>query len=126
MSYRTPRARAAYLGSAHDGVHHWWTIKLTSYALVPLTFLFVIPFAGVLGEGREAMLSLYGNPFHAIIATLFVSVTFYHLYLGLQVIVQDYIHDKGQLMAAHVAAMSVCGLGGFAGVFAILKIAFMG
>ncbi|MEL6209189.1 MAG: succinate dehydrogenase, hydrophobic membrane anchor protein [Pseudomonadota bacterium] len=126
MSYRTPRARAAFLGSAHDGVHHWWSIKLTSYALVPLTILFVIPFAGVLGEGRAAMLELYGDPFHAIIAALFIGVTFYHLYLGLQVVVQDYIHDKGQLMAAHIAVMAVCGLGGVAGVFSVLKIAFMG
>ncbi|MEM6680081.1 MAG: succinate dehydrogenase, hydrophobic membrane anchor protein, partial [Pseudomonadota bacterium] len=70
MSYRTARARASYLGSAHDGVHHWWSIKLSSYALVPLTILFVIPFSSVLGEGREAMLALYAQPFHAIIACL--------------------------------------------------------
>ncbi|MEM7527719.1 MAG: succinate dehydrogenase, hydrophobic membrane anchor protein [Pseudomonadota bacterium] len=126
MSYRTPRARAAFLGSAHDGVHHWWTIKLTSFALVPLTILFVIPFAGVLGEGREALIALYSQPFHAIVAVLMITVTFYHLFLGLQVVMQDYIHDKGQLMAGHVAAMGICGLGGFAGVFAILKIAFTG
>ncbi|MEO0819023.1 MAG: succinate dehydrogenase, hydrophobic membrane anchor protein [Pseudomonadota bacterium] len=126
MSFRTPRARAAYLGSAHEGAHHWWTIRISSIALVPLTLLFVVPFAGALGEGREAVLALYAQPFHALVAVLMIAVTFHHLWQGLQVVIQDYVHDKGWLAGLQIGIALLCGAGGLAGVFAVLKIAFTG
>ena len=126
MSYKTPRARAAGLGSAHEGTHHWWIQRLTSIALIPLTLAFVIPFGAALGEGREAVLALYTQPFHAIVAILFIGVTFHHHQQGLQVVIEDYVHGKAWRPAALALNWMVCGALGLAGIFAVLKIAFTG
>ena len=124
MSYRTARARVTGLGAAHGGTHHWWTQRLTSVALIPLTVLFVVPFAQVLGGGFEAVRALYAQPFHAIVAALFLAVTFHHLAQGLQVVIEDYVHHKGWRTGLLIGNALGCAAAGFAGVFAVLKIAF--
>jgi len=126
MDYRTPRARAKYLGAAHGGTHHWTQINVTSILLIPLTALFVVPFAQVLGEGHAAVVALYAQPFHAIVAALFLGVTFHHLWQGLQVVIEDYVHDRRWLVGALLANTFVCFVAGAAGVFAVLRIAFAG
>lgn len=126
MTFKTPRATAAGLGSAHHGTHHWWMHRLTSLALIPLTLLFVIPFGAALGDSREAVIALYSQPIHAVIALLFIGVTFHHHHAGLQVVIQDYIHDKMWLPVALALNWMICGAAGLAGVFAVLKIAFTG
>lgn len=126
MTYLTPRRRATGLGSAGTGVHHWWTQRLSSIALIPLTVLFVVPFAQALGDGHEAVVALYAQPFHAIVAVLFVAVTFHHHAQGLQVVIEDYVHHKAWRTGLLVANTLICGVLGLAGVFAILKIAFTG
>lgn len=124
MSYRTARARVTGLGAAHGGVHHWWTQRITSVALIPLTVLFVVPFAQVLGDGYEAVRALYSHPFHAIVAVLFLSVSFHHLAQGLQVVIEDYVHAKAWRTGLLIANSLFCAALGVAGVFAVLKIAF--
>jgi succinate dehydrogenase / fumarate reductase membrane anchor subunit len=116
--------RVLGLGSAKDGVGHWWSQRITSIALLPLTILFVIPFAGAVGEGYEAVRLVYADPFNAIVAALFLAVTFYHLAQGLQVVIEDYVHGKGARTVLLLANTLFCGLVGFAGVFAVLKLAF--
>ncbi|MEL6217550.1 MAG: succinate dehydrogenase, hydrophobic membrane anchor protein [Pseudomonadota bacterium] len=123
MSFRTAKARVTGLGSAGEGTHHWWTHRLTSVALIPLFLLWVFPFADALGDGHDEVLALYGNPFHAVVAALFIVVSFHHLAQGLQVVIEDYVHAKGVRTAALIANSLVCFVLGFAGVFAILKIA---
>ncbi|MGF1554300.1 MAG: succinate dehydrogenase, hydrophobic membrane anchor protein [Paracoccaceae bacterium] len=123
--YRTPRARANHLGSA-GGTHHWITINVTSILLVPLTILFVVPFAQVLGGPHEEVLALYRQPFHAIVAMLFIGVTFHHLWQGLQVVIEDYIHHRIWLVGALLANTAFCFVAGVAGIFAVLRIAFSG
>ncbi|MBX2856638.1 MAG: succinate dehydrogenase, hydrophobic membrane anchor protein [Rhodobacteraceae bacterium] len=124
MSLKTPRSRVMGLGSAKDGVEHWWSQRVTSVALVPLTILFVVPFATVIGEGYDAMRSLYANPFNAVVAILFIGVSFLHLAQGLQVVIEDYVHDKGARTTLLLTNTLSCGLLGVAGVFAVAKIAF--
>ena len=124
MSQKTPMSRVLGLGSAKDGVEHWWSQRVTSVALTPLTILFVIPFAGVIGEGYDAMRALYANPFHAVVAILFIGVTFLHLAQGLQVVIEDYVHDKGARTTLLLTNTLTCGALGVAGVFAVAKIAF--
>jgi succinate dehydrogenase / fumarate reductase, membrane anchor subunit len=124
MSYRTDRQRVAGLGSAKEGVHHFWTQRVTSIALLPLTLLFVFPFARSLGGSYEEVRATYSNPFHAIVAVLFFLVAFRHLQLGLQVIIEDYVSDKAARTAALLANVMLCWAIALAGVFAVLKIAF--
>lgn len=123
MSYRTAKSRVTGLGAAGVGAHHWWTHRLSSIALIPLTLLWVVPFAQTLGDGHGAVLALYGNPIHAIIAALFIAVSCHHLAQGLQVVIEDYVHGKGWRTALLVGNSLFCLTVGFAGVFALLMIA---
>lgn len=126
MSFKTPRAQVTGLGSAKDGTHHWWSQRVTAVALIPLTVLFVLPFGQSIGQDYEAARSTYENPFHAIVAVLFIAVMFRHMQLGLQVVIEDYIRNKGVRTGALLANTLFCGLFGLTGVFAVLKIAFGG
>jgi succinate dehydrogenase / fumarate reductase membrane anchor subunit len=126
MDYRTPRARVSGFGSARDGVHHWWAQRVTAVALVPLAVLFAVPFATAVGGPYEEALALYRQPFHAIVAVLFLAVTFYHLMLGLQVVIEDYVHHKVWRTALLLGNTMFCAACGLAGIFAVLKIAFTG
>jgi succinate dehydrogenase / fumarate reductase, membrane anchor subunit len=124
MSYRTDRQRVAGLGSAKEGVHHFWTQRVTSIALLPLVVLFIFPFAQSLGADYETVVDTYSSPFHAIVAVLFIIVAFHHLQLGLQVIIEDYVNDKAARTAALLANVLFSWAFALAGVFAVLKIAF--
>lgn len=124
MSFKTDYGRVHGLGSAKDGTEHWWRQRITAIALALLAPFFVFPFASSLGDGFDAVQETYSNPFTAIVAALFVVISFYHLALGLRVVIEDYVHDKGWRIVALVANSGFCILFGFAGLFAIAKIAF--
>ena len=126
MTHRTPRARVSGLGSAGQGTHNWWLQRVSALALLPLTVLFMVPFAGALGGKHAQVLALYANPFHAVVAVLFVAVAFRHLALGLQVVIEDYVHGKAWRTGLLVGNTMFCFAFGLAGVFAVLKIAFTG
>jgi succinate dehydrogenase / fumarate reductase, membrane anchor subunit len=124
--FRTPRQRAHGLGAAKEGVSHWWASRLTSIALVPLGIMFIIPFADALGESHAEVVALYSQPFHAIVAILFIGVTFLHTQQGLQVVIEDYVHDKTIRTAALLANIGFAWVLGLAGVFAVARIALAG
>ena len=124
MSYNTDYARVDGLGAAREGVGHWWAQRVTSVALIPLTLLALFPFARALGAGHEAVIATYADPFNAIVAILFLAVTFRHLQQGLQVVIEDYVHGKALRTAALLANTFFCALFGLAGVFGVCRIAF--
>ena len=124
MRYLTDRARVNGLGSAKDGTGHWWSQRITAVAQVPLTLLFIFPFVQSLGDAHAEVLATYGNPFHAIVAILFILVTFYHLQQGLQVVIEDYVHGKAARTAALLANTLLTSAVGLTGVFAVARIAF--
>ncbi|HLS58350.1 MAG TPA: succinate dehydrogenase, hydrophobic membrane anchor protein [Paracoccaceae bacterium] len=124
--FRTPRARAAGLGSAKDGVHHWWNQRVTAIALIPLGILFVFPFVNALGQPHAEVIEIYQSPWNAIVAVLFLGVTALHLQQGLQVVIEDYVHSKPLLTAALLVNIGFCWVLGLVGVFAVLRIALAG
>ena len=124
MSYKTARGRANGLGSAKDGVEHWWSHRISSVALIPLVVLAIPPLARTMGEGYEAVLATYGNPFNAVVMALLILVTFRHLQHGLQTVVEDYVHDKIWRTGLIFANTWFCGLMAALGVFGVAKIAF--
>lgn len=124
MSYKTDRARAVGLGAAKSGVGHWWSQRLTSVALIPLTLLFIFPFVRSLGTDLETVREVYSHPFHAIVAILFIAVTFHHNQQGLQVVIEDYVHGKALRTLALIANVLLNAALGLTGVFAVAKIAF--
>ncbi|CAN5699646.1 succinate dehydrogenase, hydrophobic membrane anchor protein [soil metagenome] len=121
--FRTDRARVSGLGSAREGSGAWWSSRLTSVALIALSLLFIFPFARALGSSHAEVLATYANPFNAIVAILFIGVTFLHLQQGLQVVIEDYVHGKPARTALMLANIGLTWVFGLAGVFAVLRIA---
>jgi len=124
MRFQTERQRVQGLGTAHEGTGHWWSQRLTSLALVPLTLFFVFPLVRNLGASWEQVRATYATPLNAIVAMLFLLVGFRHLQQGVQVVIEDYVHDKPLRTAALLANTFVCWALALTGIFAVAKIAF--
>ena len=124
MTMRTPLSRVRGLGSAKDGTHHWWMQRLTAVALLPLSIWFVVSAIMLAGADHAAVSAWLGSPLPAVLMLLLVVALFHHLQLGLQVVIEDYIHGE--------VAKLVCLIGlklgsvalAVAAIFAILKVAF--
>lgn len=124
MSYRTPMSRVIGLGSAKDGVEHWWGQRVTSVALIPLTLLAVLPLGRSIGAGLDVVRATYASPFNALVMVLFIAVTFRHLQQGLQVVIEDYVHSKSWRTGLLLANTAFCAVMGLAGVFGVASLAF--
>ena len=124
MSLRTPLARVRHLGSAKDGTGHWWAQRLTALALIPLTIWFVASLVSLAGADHAAMAAWMGNPVSAGLMILLVVATFYHSALGLQVVIEDYVHGEGAKMAALIAVKGLCVVLGLTAVLAVLSLLF--
>jgi len=123
MSFITDRKRVQGHGSAKDGTGHFIEQRITAIALVPLSVLFILPFAYNLGAGYDRVIEAYSHPVNAIVAILFIFTVFTHLRLGLAVVIEDYVHGKGMHNALLIANTLFCWLFGLTGVFAVAKIA---
>jgi succinate dehydrogenase / fumarate reductase membrane anchor subunit len=120
---RSPLGRAIGLGSAKEGVEHWWAQRLTAIALVPLSLWFVSAIIGLAGADLETMQNWVGLPLPAILLVLLLIATFYHLSLGLQVVIEDYVHtDLAKLGLVVIIRLLSFGFA-VAGVFAVVSIA---
>ncbi|MDC1410290.1 succinate dehydrogenase, hydrophobic membrane anchor protein [Amylibacter sp.] len=126
MTFRTDRAKVLGLGSAKSGADHWFGERLKSVALIPLTIIFVLIVAPLIGKDHAAVIASFQNPFVSISLILFFLVSFKHLEEGLQVVIEDYVHSKGSLLLLIIFNKLFCWTFGLAAVFAILKITFAG
>lgn len=124
MSFQTDKQRVNGLGTAHEGAHHFWVQRLTAVALIPLSVLFVLPFAYNLGADFDRVRAAYAHPINAIIAILFFGVMFRHLQLGLQVVIEDYVHGKVKRMTCLLLNTAFCWVFALTGIFAVARIAF--
>ena len=91
---RTPLARVRGLGSAQSGTEHFWHQRLTAVANVPLTIAFIVIVVALLGRNHAAAVQILGTPLVAIVMLLFIGSIAYHMWLGMQVIIEDYVHDE--------------------------------
>jgi succinate dehydrogenase / fumarate reductase membrane anchor subunit len=94
MSLRTPLGKVLGRGSAGDGTSHWWVQRVTAIALVPLTLWFVISILGKPLHDFPAMVAWLGQPWVAVFTILLAITLAWHSWLGMQVIVEDYVHGK--------------------------------
>lgn len=122
--FRTPLARVSGLGSAKDGTNHWWQQRFTAVALVPLVLIFWIIALKLVGSNHAVAAAVLKKPMTAGIATLLIIIGLWHLKLGAQVIVEDYVHHDGLKFALIIAIAFACALIGLASLFAIAKLAF--
>lgn len=126
MSLRTPLGKVRGLGSAKEGTQHFWLQRVTAVALIPLVVWLVASLVCLTGAGRDAVLDWLEQPFPAILMLLLVVTGFYHLRLGVQVIIEDYVHGEGAKLTALLLNTFVCVVAGAVAAFAVLKIAFGG
>ena len=114
------------LGSAKEGVAHWWAQRLTAVALVPLILWFVVSLISLVGAEQEAVKQWISAPWVSILLMILVAAMFHHAQLGVQVVLEDYIHTEwlklGSIMLVKFGAATLFA----ASVFAILKISFSG
>ena len=120
---RSPLGRAIGLGSAKQGVEHWWMQRVTAIALVPLILWLVIALIGLVGADLETMQNWAGRPLPAILLVLLLIATFYHMSLGLQVVVEDYVHAELAKLARVIVIRLFCFALAVAGIFAVFSIA---
>jgi len=123
MSLRNPLARAKGLGSAKNGTGHWWHQRLTAIALALLTPWFVIFAVGLLGADQASVRLAIAQPFTATLLAAFVLSLFWHAQLGLQVVVEDYLHGWSEV-ALQVAIRFAYVLAAIASLLAIGRIVF--
>lgn len=123
MQMRTPLSRAKGLGSAKQGSHHWWLQRVTAIALIPLVLWFVFCVVGLVGAGYEEAVAWVASPFNTVLLIAFLWAMFYHLSLGLQVVIEDYVHQEMVKISALIIMKLAAALLGLAGAVAVLRIA---
>jgi succinate dehydrogenase / fumarate reductase membrane anchor subunit len=121
---RSPLGRVRGLGSAKHGTGHWWAQRVTAIALVPLSLWFILSVIGHLGAGRAEMAAWIGHPLSAVLLLCLVAGTFHHMQLGLQVVIEDYIHTEGTKLASLLAMKAVAIVLALLAAVSILKLAF--
>ena len=102
-SIRTPLGRVRYLGSAHHGTRVFWHQRLTSVANIPLTIAMIVIIISLLGRNHAAVVQILGSTLVAITLLLFIISSVYHMWLGMQVIIEDYVHDEKTKLASIMA-----------------------
>ena len=125
MNYQTPLARARGLGSAGVGSHEWWRQRVTAIALVPLGFWFALSAARLPGMAYEDVLNWVKHPWNSILLLSFIIVVAYHAVLGLQVVIEDYVHTDWVKIFALLGVKLVFSFLGLAALYATLRILFV-
>ena len=126
MALRSDLGRVRGLGSAKDGTSHWWAQRVTAVALIPLSIWFVFSVIHLLGIDRVGLKTWLNAPGSFVLMALFSIALFYHMQLGVQVVIEDYVHNEknkvillvfNKLLAVFLVVSSITSL---------MKIAFGG
>ena len=124
MSMRTPLRQVRGLGSARSGTEHFWHQRLTAMANIPLTIGFVVVVASLMGRNHAAVVQILGSPFVAVLMLLFILSATVHMRIGMQVIIEDYVHDDFAKFTLLIANSFFAIVVALTSAFAILKLSF--
>jgi len=124
MSMRTPLRQVRGLGSAKSGTEHFWHQRLTAMANIPLTIGFVVVVASLMGRNHAAVVQILGSPLVAVLMLLFILSASIHMRIGMQVIIEDYVHDDFAKFALLIANTFFAVVVALTSAFAILKLSF--
>jgi succinate dehydrogenase / fumarate reductase membrane anchor subunit len=122
MSLQHPLARVRGLGSAKEGTGHWLAQRVSAIALAVLSIWFVVSMAG-LGSGYADSRTFLAQPLNAVLTAAFVLALFHHAQLGLQVVIEDYVHTRWLEVTLQVVVKFTAVLASIASLLAIVRIA---
>ncbi|GGK07985.1 succinate dehydrogenase, hydrophobic membrane anchor protein [Luteimonas terricola] len=123
--YRTPLSRARGLGSAKSGTGHFWWQRVTAVVLALLVPWLVGTLVSLVGADLGRVYEVFSRPYNAILMTLFVLALFWHAKLGIQVVIEDYVHNRTVEITLLVLNILLCVLGALASLYAIARIALL-
>ena len=119
---RSPLGRARGLGAAHAGSHHWWVERVEAAALVPLTIWLIVALLHLVGAPRQAVIDWLSSPVSMVLMLLLIVTTFHHLSLGVQTVLDDYVHQPAIKLWSVLAAKGACVVAALLCIVAVLKI----
>ncbi|HWF63821.1 MAG TPA: succinate dehydrogenase, hydrophobic membrane anchor protein [Rhizomicrobium sp.] len=122
-SLETPLHKVQGLGASHSGTGHFWRERVTSVALIPLSLWFAYAMLGLIGTNEVAIVSFLAHPWNAILMGLFVVISFYHLSLGLQQVLDDYVHTPGTKLFLRLTVTVIWVIASLVSVFALVRVA---
>jgi succinate dehydrogenase / fumarate reductase membrane anchor subunit len=119
---RSPLGRARGLGAAHAGSSHWWAERVEAAALVPLTIWFIFALLHLVGATRQAVMDWLSSPVSLVLMLLLIVTTFHHLSLGVQTVLDDYVHQPAIKLWSVLAVRGACVVAALLCIVAVLKI----
>ena len=122
-SLETPLHKVQGLGASHSGTGHFWRQRITALALVPLGLWFTFAILGLVGTNEVAILSFLAHPWNALLMAAFATTMLYHMSLGLQVVVDDYVHSTGMKIFCLLLIRFVMIATTVTCIFALIRIA---
>jgi succinate dehydrogenase / fumarate reductase membrane anchor subunit len=125
-SMRTTLGRVRHLGSAKEGTHHWWAQRVTALALIPLVIWFVIQVIRFSGADHAAAIDWIGTPFNSLMMIALIISVFHHAQLGLQVVIEDYVHSEVSKLAGLLVVKGACFLLAVYAIISVIRIALGG
>lgn len=121
-SMRTPLSRVRNLGASHSGTTDFWRQRITAVAMVLLIVPVIVMVMMMLGSNHAGAAQMLGSPLVAIILLLFIIASIWHMKIGMQVIIEDYVHHEPLKLAAIMANNFFCFAVALASIYAILKL----
>ena len=121
-SLATDRNRVRGLGSARSGTQHFWHQRVSAVALIPLTLFFVITLIALKGASYSEAITIVGRPFFALTLICFILAGAYHMRLGMQVIIEDYVHAEGPKVLLIMFNTFFSAFVALAGLYAVVRI----
>lgn len=120
LSYQTNLAKVKALGSAKSGTHHWWMQRLTAILLMPLMVWFSILAIKIVTSTNLELFDLFASPYNSMGIILFIITSLYHAFLGIKVVIEDYIHCPKMKLIMVIMLHITCWISGIAGLLAVL------
>jgi succinate dehydrogenase membrane anchor subunit len=121
-SMRTPLGRVRALGASHSGTTDFWRQRITAVAMVLLIVPVIVVVMMMLGSNHATAIQVLGSPLVAIILLLFIIASAWHMKIGMQVVIEDYVHNEQIKLAAIMANNFFCFAVALASIYAILKL----
>jgi succinate dehydrogenase / fumarate reductase, membrane anchor subunit len=125
VKLRAPLATARGLGSAKEGTHHFWNQRLTAIVLVPMTLWIMVSLVRMTNVDYATVTQWIAAPLNAVLLLIFLLALFYHALLGVQIVIEDYIHSEWQKIACLILVKFTILLTGLTSVLAVIKV-FLG